>query len=162
MPRFIIVDEGTIREHGDEEESPRSKKRQRVDEDEPSNEKLRKIVSDGTEILIHDPHYHLRDDPQADCYVRVEKVLFKVRPLSCIEVAYCLTISDPWSFTVYVAKPESKATGRTNRNEGGTAGTVWNFCRGIPCPFVGAICIVSLSIHIIVELSDGLSTEKTT
>ncbi|KAF5377918.1 hypothetical protein D9615_006697 [Tricholomella constricta] len=88
-PRFIIVDEGTIRESCDEGDN-RTRKRQRVDSDSsdrdnifrfcpkvPLRPSLRPDV-DGTEILIHDPTYYYAEDPQADCYVRVEKIIFKI------------------------------------------------------------------------------------
>ncbi|KAG6815899.1 hypothetical protein H0H87_010378 [Tephrocybe sp. NHM501043] len=98
--RFIIVDGSTIQDSNDEPDLPRSKKRQRTeDNDGPSAsesnpfKKKSPIGSvqpegkprtslradyDGTEILIHDPQYYFGDDPEANCYIRVEKIIFKV------------------------------------------------------------------------------------
>ncbi|KAG6831318.1 hypothetical protein H0H93_013799, partial [Arthromyces matolae] len=100
--RFIIVDDNTIKDSSDETEFVRSRKRpRREDSDElsppasqthPDAFKCRKPASDidhktrpslksdhdGTQILIHDPQYYFRDDKEADCFIRVEKILFKV------------------------------------------------------------------------------------
>ncbi|KAG6830566.1 hypothetical protein H0H92_016017 [Tricholoma furcatifolium] len=88
--RFVIIDEGTIHDSNDENDPPPSRKRQRTDDDDEVSEptssqrkvKLRASLRpdyDGTEILIHDPHYYFGEDPEADCYIRVQKILFKVQ-----------------------------------------------------------------------------------
>ncbi|KAG6919237.1 hypothetical protein DXG01_008033 [Tephrocybe rancida] len=94
--RFIIVDEATIQDSKDEPDLPRSRKRPRTEDEppEPSSSKRKATPDaetegtagraslradfDGTEILIHDPDYYFGDDPEADCFIRVEKILFKV------------------------------------------------------------------------------------
>ncbi|KAF8228786.1 hypothetical protein L208DRAFT_1379202 [Tricholoma matsutake] len=82
MPRFIIVNDGTIRESR-EYEDPRPRKRQRVlfeqDDDSDKDTLTDYFTSESTkpELLVRDPEYYL-DDPKADCFVRVEKTLFKV------------------------------------------------------------------------------------
>ncbi|RDB14914.1 hypothetical protein Hypma_016391 [Hypsizygus marmoreus] len=78
-PRFIIVDPETIRISRDEEDGSRAKKRKRANEDDAAFSPFSRKgpETDGTQILIHDPTYY-SEDPDADCYVRVEKILFKV------------------------------------------------------------------------------------
>lgn len=82
MPRFIIVNDRTIRESR-EYEDPRPRKRQRVlfeqDDDSDKDTLTDYFTSESTkpELLVRDPEYYL-DDPKADCFVRVEKTLFKV------------------------------------------------------------------------------------
>ena len=90
--RFIIVDDSTIHDSCDDADLSCSRKRQRT-QDEPPSPTMpgtfkRKAMSearpslrsdyDGTVILIHDPKYYFEDDPGADCFIRVEKILFKV------------------------------------------------------------------------------------
>ncbi|KAF8073994.1 hypothetical protein FPV67DRAFT_778275 [Lyophyllum atratum] len=78
MPRFIIVDEGTIRDLTDEDEVLRARKRKRVGDDKEIERPSLRPNIDGTEILIHDPYFYHADDPQADCYIRVENMLYKI------------------------------------------------------------------------------------
>jgi hypothetical protein len=76
--RFIIVDGSTIREARDEEEQqPKTRKRQRVDDDENESGQPEKS---GAGRFVHDPeYYHTSRDPSLeDCVVKVENTLFKV------------------------------------------------------------------------------------
>ncbi|KAG6902624.1 hypothetical protein C0995_014230 [Termitomyces sp. Mi166 len=89
---FIIVDDSTIHDSSDDADIPRSHKRQRTQDEPPSltipGTSKRKATPeprtwlrsdyDGTIILIHDPKYYFADDPAADCFIRVEKILFKL------------------------------------------------------------------------------------
>ncbi|KAG6898404.1 hypothetical protein C0992_004115 [Termitomyces sp. T32_za158] len=87
--RFIIVDDSTIHDSNDDcDDIPRLRKRQRIPSPTVPGTFKRKAMSesrpslkpdyDGTVILIHDPKYFFEDDPGADCFIRVEKILFKV------------------------------------------------------------------------------------
>ncbi|KAG6868263.1 hypothetical protein C0993_005754 [Termitomyces sp. T159_Od127] len=89
---FIIVDDSTIHDSNDDADVLHLRKRQRMQDQPPSptmpGTSKRKAMSesrpslrsdyDGTVILIHDPKYFFEDDPEADCFIRVEKILFKV------------------------------------------------------------------------------------
>lgn len=89
--RFIIVDDSTIHDSNYDDDIPHQK-RQRMQDEPPSPTMLKrkamfesrpslKSDHDGTVILIHDPKYFFEDDSGADCFIRVEKILFKVRRL---------------------------------------------------------------------------------
>ncbi|GLB38678.1 hypothetical protein LshimejAT787_0505430 [Lyophyllum shimeji] len=78
MPRFIILDGGTIRDSREEDNAQRLRKRKRLEDDSDNNRPSLRTAADGAETLINDQDYYFTDDPQAECYVRVEKILFKI------------------------------------------------------------------------------------
>lgn len=74
--RFIIVNDGTIRESRTYEDS-RLRKRQRLDQDDIEIDCTSSASAPVPELVVHDAQYYI-GDPEASCYVRVEDVLFKV------------------------------------------------------------------------------------
>jgi hypothetical protein len=81
--RFIIVDDGTIRESRDHD-NLRPRKRQRLELEDGDSRSDEEVVANyfsipqlEPDLLVRDAEYYI-DDPEADCFVRVEKFLFKV------------------------------------------------------------------------------------
>jgi hypothetical protein len=125
MPRFIIVNDGTIRESRDHEDF-RPRKRQRVEQGDDSDKDsvVDYPASSKPELLVPDAEYYLNDDPEADCFVQVENVLFKVNfalmyiflmkfcclPSGCIDPSTC--IGDVRNCNVEAG---SSSRGRTNQ-----------------------------------------------
>ncbi|KAG6853087.1 hypothetical protein C0991_006981 [Blastosporella zonata] len=115
--RFIIVDDATIQDSSDDADIPRSRKRPRTDGDEPpapDSSPLKQRVKtstlpeletkgraslradyDGTEILIHDPQFYFEDDSEASCFIRVEKIVFKLMEMRITGRAEPTTGRDP-------------------------------------------------------------------
>jgi len=89
--RFIIVDDNTIQEKRDRQEEKRPRKRQRVESDDedvndtPSKRRTEPnlpfsyptVLTESKDVAERDPVYY-KDDPSADCVVRVKNTLFKV------------------------------------------------------------------------------------